>query len=133
MCINQENRQSPRAEIKWPVAVQCHAGTIKGVMKNASSTGVFICCQEPLRANEVFDMVIQVPLLDQPLKATAQVIWSSIHGQDNEPRSSGMAVRFIKISGADRKVISDAVIHHLNLEGITPDDDTIEIVLERTK
>lgn len=75
MWVDQENRQCPRADMKWAVEVHFSSGTIRGVMKNASSTGVFISCHEPLRINEVLDMVIQVPLLDQPLKATAQVVW----------------------------------------------------------
>jgi len=98
-----------------------------GVMGNASSTGLFIACASPLRPKALCELTIQVPFSAQPLRATAEVVWSRA-GRPSVP--TGMGVRFVKISGTDRKTIAEAVIHHLKLRDVKPDDDTIEIVVE---
>jgi uncharacterized protein (TIGR02266 family) len=130
MSVDQEKRHRPRADIRWPVTVNTSEGTMRGEIANVSSTGIFINCEKPLRVNSVFDLRIEVPIVDRYLMATAEVVWSSGDDPDTEAYRRGMAVRFTKISGTDRKVIADAVILHLNLRGITPDDDTLEIVID---
>ena len=128
--MEQEKRQRPRAGIQWPVIVRSSQGIMQGMLHNASSTGVFISCPKPLKPHEVFELVIEVPVSNRRLRATAEVAWSSTDDQDNEACPHGMAVRFIKIAGADRKVIADAVINHLQLSGVEPDEDTIEIAID---
>jgi hypothetical protein len=127
--MGMDRRQRPRADIGWSVIVQSPDGDMAGIMKNVSSTGVYISCERPLSPKEVVDMVIEVPVLNHTLKATAEVVWSGSYDPEDVAAPGGMGVRFIRISGAARKVISDAVIHHLKLEGIEPDDDTLEIVV----
>jgi len=113
-----EQRQHPRAEIRWPVTVQPSLGTIKGETLNVSSMGAFIKCCEPLKFNEVFILDIDVPALDHPLKAIAEVIWSNRDGNKNEITPYGMGIRFIRISSADRRFIVKEVLKHLNSENV---------------
>ena len=95
-----EQRQHPRAEIRWPVTIRPSLGTIEGETLNVSSMGAFINCCEPLKFNEVFILDIDVPALDHPLKAIAEVVWSNRDGNKNEITPYGMGIRFIRISCA---------------------------------
>jgi uncharacterized protein (TIGR02266 family) len=127
MAAKREKDRRPRADLKWPVVVETAEGAMDGVMENASSTGLFIACASPLRPKARCELTIEVPVAGQRFRATAEVIWSRA-GRPSLP--TGMGVRFVRISGADRKTISDAVIHHLKLRDVKPDDDTIEIVVD---
>ena len=130
MTNEREKRFRPRARIAWPVVLEIPEGTFRGIIRDVSSTGVLIECESPLRFNQVFDMLIEVPFLEKRLKATVQVVRSNIDDLNGDHHPTGVAVRFLKISGADRKMISEAVLHYLKLEGITADDDTLEIVID---
>jgi uncharacterized protein (TIGR02266 family) len=127
MAPRSEEDRRPRADLKWPVIVQTAEGSMEGMMENASSTGLFIACTSPLRAKTRCELTIEVPIEGQRLRATAEVVWSR-PGSPSIP--AGMGVRFLKISGTDRKTISNAVIHHVKLKEVKPDDDTIEIVVD---
>ena len=70
-----------------------------------------MCCAHPLRLNVVFDMVIKAP--DKSLSVKAEVVWSNIYGPDDNINPRGMGVRFLAISGEDRKLIAQAVIQYL--------------------
>ena len=113
-----EQRQHPRAEIRWPVTIRPSLETIKGETLNISSMGAFIKCCEPLNFNEVFILDIDVPVLDHPLKAIAEVVWSNRGGNKNEITQYGMGIRFIRISSADRRFIVKEVLKHLNSENV---------------
>lgn len=113
-----EQRQHPRAEIRWPVTIRPSLGTIEGETLNVSSMGAFINCCEPLKFNEVFILDIDVPALDHPLKAIAEVVWSNRDGNKNEITPYGMGIRFIRISSADRRFIVKEVLKHLNSENV---------------
>lgn len=113
-----EQRQHPRAAIRWPVTLRPSLGTIEGETLNVSSMGAFIECCEPLKSNEVFILDIDVPALDHPLKAIAEVVWSNRDGNKNEITPYGMGIRFIRISSADRRFIVKEVLKHLNSENV---------------
>jgi hypothetical protein len=113
-----EQRQHPRAEIRWPVTIRPSLGTIKGETLNVSSMGAFIKCCEPLKFNEVFILDIDVPALAHPLKAIAEVVWSNKDGNKNEITPYGMGISFIRISSADRRFIVKEVLKHLNSENM---------------
>jgi uncharacterized protein (TIGR02266 family) len=127
MASSREKNRRPRAELKWPVLIKTADGSMDGIMENASSTGLFIACARPLRPKVLCELTVEVPPGGERFRATAEVIWSRA-GRPAAP--TGMGVRFVKIAGTNRKTISDAVIHHLQLRDVKPDDDTIEIVLD---
>ena len=101
--LEQEKRIYPRGELTWPISAQVGGSVIEGVTKNMGISGAYVCCARPLRLNEVFDMVINTP--DKPLNIKAEVVWSNIHGPDDEINPRGMGVRFIEISDEDRRLI----------------------------
>jgi c-di-GMP-binding flagellar brake protein YcgR len=107
----EENRIYPRARLKWAVSVKADGKVIEGVTKDISVSGAYVCCANPLRLNVVLDMVIKAP--DKSLSVKAEVVWSNIYGPDDNINPRGMGVRFLAISGEDRKVIAKAVMQHL--------------------
>ena len=111
-----ENRQFPRADIRWPVLIETNGHSTEGVTLNISPNGIFIRCAKPLRLNESFDLAIRVPNSDHSLRARVEVIWSNIYGPDDHITPRGMGVRFLKISSGDRKFIAKAMLQHLGSE-----------------
>lgn len=107
----EENRVYPRAKLKWIVLRKVDGKVTEGVTKDISVSGAYVCCAKPLRLNEVVDMVIKAP--DKSLSVKAEVVWSNIYGPDDDINPRGMGVRFLEISGEDRKVIAKAVMEHL--------------------
>ena len=105
------DRGGPRVKVKWPVTVNTEKGSMEGVTLDLGTDGAFVSCAKPLRLNEVFDMVITAP--DQTIEVKAEVIWSNIYGPNDDITPRGMGVRFLKISGKDRRAIAKAALEHL--------------------
>jgi hypothetical protein len=108
----------PRVKVKWPVTVTSERGSMEGVTLDLGTDGAFVSCAKPLRLNDVFDMVIIAP--DQAIEVKAEVIWSNIYGPDDDITPRGMGVRFLKISGKDRRAIAKAALEHLKSEETDP-------------
>ena len=105
--------QNAKAKVKWPVLVNTDERSIDGVTLDLSTNGAFVSCANPLRLNEVFDMTINIPNSDRPLKISVEVVWSNIYGPDDDISPRGMGVRFLEISGEDRKVIATEILQSL--------------------
>jgi len=132
-----ENRQFPRAEIRWPVFIKTNGHSTEGVTLNMSPNGVFIRCAEPLRLSEIFDIAIRIPNSDHSLRARVEVIWSNIYGPDDDITPRGMGVRFLKISSGDRKVIAKAMLQHLQSDKENIDPEKLEnlqtLIIEKSQ
>jgi hypothetical protein len=76
---------------------------------NITVDGALIRCQEPLRSNEVAEIVIDVPSSAQPLTLLAQVVHANIPDQGEEVTPCEIGVRFIEISDKNRWLISTAI------------------------
>jgi c-di-GMP-binding flagellar brake protein YcgR len=107
MMLGQENRVNPRAELKWHVSAEVNNTAIEGATKDISAGGAYVCCANPLRLNEVFNMVIDAP--NKSLIVQAEVVWSNIYGIDDDINPRGMGVRFLEITDEDQRIISKAV------------------------
>jgi hypothetical protein len=118
MALGGDGRGGPRIKIKWPVTVKTAEGSMDGVTLDLGPDGAFVLCANPLRLNEVFDLVINAP--DQPIEAKAEVIWSNIYGPDDDITPRGMGVHFIQISGEHRRVIAKVALQHLKSEKVDP-------------
>lgn len=95
--VGSQRRQHPRANINWPVSMETPDGTIEAEVKNISLGGAFICCKKPLSVGDVFHLIMVVPE-NEPVKATAQVVWSNVNVPEEKVVNRGMGVRFIKMS-----------------------------------
>jgi len=105
--VRRERRQSSRIEVKWPVIVQHDKGDMAGETLNFNAISAFIRCPKPLRLNEIFDMTINAP--DRRLSVNAEVVWSNVHGRDDEITPRGMGVRFLNMASEDQAFITKAL------------------------
>jgi len=106
--VGEERRQQPRVNINWPVSIETSAGTIDGEVKNISVGGAFICCNKPLRLRQVFRLTMIGPD-NEPVKATAQVVWSNANVPSEKVLNRGMGVRFIKMSDRHLQLVGQLV------------------------
>ena len=95
--VGEEKREHPRADINWPVSMETSGGTVVGEVKNISLGGAFICCKKPLPLREVFRLTMSGPD-NEPVMATAQVVWSNANVPKEKVINRGMGVRFINMS-----------------------------------
>jgi uncharacterized protein (TIGR02266 family) len=93
----KENREHPRVDINWPVSMETPNGTINAEVTNVSIGGAFICCRNPLPIGEVFPLAMVGPN-NEPVMATAKVVWSNVSVPEDKVINRGMGVRFIKMS-----------------------------------
>jgi len=113
----EEKRRYPRAQIRLPVVFDTAQQLLTGETINIGADGVFISCKDPLRENQIFNLaIIDVPLLNCRLVATARVIWSNVHPPTVGFLPKGMGVQFIRISEEEQKYLSVAVSEHLRIE-----------------
>ena len=108
--LGKPGTKYPKAPVKWYVSAQVGGKEIDGVTKELSTRQAYICCSEPLRLKEVFDLVIASPERDLPIKA--EVIWSNKYGYDDEITPRGMGICFVEISEEDRRLIAEVVNDH---------------------
>ena len=93
----EEKRKQPRANINWPVSIEASDGTIDAKATDISLGGAFICCEKPLPLRQVFSLTMIGPD-NEPVKATAEVVWSNANVPSEKVVNRGMGVRFIKMS-----------------------------------
>ena len=95
--VAEEKRKYPRVDINWPVSIETAYGTIAAEVINISFGGAFICCKKPLQLRKVFRLTMIGPE-NEPVIATAQVVWSNANVSEEKVINRGMGVRFIKMS-----------------------------------
>ena len=126
----EDHRAHPRANLKWTVSLELDGKLTEGVTKDISEGGAYVCCPTPLGPKEEFSMVINAP--EKQLNVTAEVVWANTYSIDDEITPKGMGVRFMNITGEDRRIIARAVAQHLTNHKNVEDPqasllDTLEI------
>ncbi len=58
-------------------------------------------------------MSIDVPDSDCCIEARVEVVFSNIHGPDDDISPRGMGVRFLNITSKDRQIIAKEILQHL--------------------
>ena len=95
--VGPEKREHGRADINWAASMETSEGRIEAQVKNISLGGAFICCKKPLPIGEVFPLTM-LCLDNEPLAATAKVVWSNVNVPEDKVINRGMGVRFLKMS-----------------------------------
>ena len=95
--VGEQKREHPRVDINLRVSMETPDGTIEVEIKNISLGGAFICCKKPLPIGEVFRLTM-MGQDNEPVIATAQVVWSNVNVPEEKVINRGMGVRFIKMS-----------------------------------
>jgi hypothetical protein len=109
MLNSQEQRQDPRADIRWPVTIETDQGPVKAETSNLSVGGAYIRCDWTPAQGEVVTITVQPPHCS-PLRISAEVTWAG------EILPLGMGVRFLEISEEDKELINAEVRDHHRLE-----------------
>ena len=106
-----EKRKYPRASIG--VIVRIHTGDLSRhyYSKNISAGGAFLLADEPLSEETRLEVELFLPLLPQPVRASAEVVWV----QRQEP--TGFAIQFKNIGDAGRDAIRFVVNRYLGDSG----------------
>jgi uncharacterized protein (TIGR02266 family) len=99
-----EKREFPRADINWPVSMETSDGRVEAQVKNISLGGAFICCKKPLSIGEVFPLTMLGPN-NEPVMATAKVVWSNVNVPEAKVINRGMGVRFLKMSDRHIQIV----------------------------
>jgi uncharacterized protein (TIGR02266 family) len=99
-----ERRQHPRIDINWPVSIETPEGTIDAEVKNISLGGAFIGCKKPLPIGQFFSLTMTAPN-NEPVIATAEVVWSNENFPEEKVVNRGMGVRFIKMSERHLQIV----------------------------
>ena len=95
--VKVERRQHPRTDVNWPATMETPEGTVEARVNNISLSGAFVCFEKPLPVGEVFHLTIIGPD-NEPIAATAQVVWSNVNVPDEKVVNRGMGVRFLQRS-----------------------------------
>ena len=102
--IEAERRQHPRIDVNWPVSIETPEGTIDAEVRNISLGGAFIGCKKPLPIGQGFSLTITGPD-NEPVIATAEVVWSNANVPEDKVINRGMGVRFIKMSERHLQIV----------------------------
>ncbi len=97
MVSHEERRREPRAKAKWSVTLE----TAQGVINT------------PLKPEEPFKMVINIPNSDRRLAVDSEVVWVNVHGPDHSVTPRGMGVQFTQLSGSDRQFLNRMIINRV--------------------
>ena len=101
-------RTHHRIEVQWPIAVFTDSGLIEGETTNISIEGVSICCDEPLKINESYQIYI-IPFTNKAIEITGRVVWSNLYGIDEDNTAVGFGICFVEISDKDRHTIQEII------------------------
>jgi len=99
-----EKRKHPRTDVNWPVSMETSMGIVPAKVTNISLGGAFIGCQKPLLVGEVFQMTMTGPD-NEPVSATAEVVWSNANLPEDKVVNRGMGIRFLKMSNKHIQIV----------------------------
>jgi len=119
-------KQVVKAKLKWPVAIKANGSSSDGVTLYLSTNEAYVKCAKPLRLNEVFDMIFQVPNSDDSIEAEVEVVLSNIYGPDDDISPRGMIVRFLGLADEDRRIIAKAIFKHLESDNVEIDPKKLQ-------
>ena len=83
--------------MSWAINIIADYGTVEGEIKNISSEGVLIFCEEPLRLNETYRMSV-LPPEGKAIGFLGKVIWADAYCIDEDNTAFGMGFCLIEIS-----------------------------------
>ena len=113
MASQQERRRHPRAKAKWSVTLETEQGVINTETLDISLEGAFVRCLDPLKPEEPFKMVINIPNSDRRLAVDSEVVWVNVHGPDHSVTPRGMGVQFTQLPSNDRHFLNRMIINRV--------------------
>jgi len=107
-----ERRKHPRIETRWPITVLVGDKPLEGETINITVDGIYISCEEPLRLNKIYRLLIRPPN-SKNIELAGKVMWSDMYGIDGEKNAFGMGFCFVQVSDEGHDFLIDMIsVHH---------------------
>jgi len=103
------SRQHARYPVDLTVDYATRDAFLASHVSNLGRGGLFIECAHPLRIDSELEMTFILPGSDERITARGRVVWSDDLRKGTARLVSGMGVRFVDISRADRRRLSDCL------------------------
>ena len=94
--MREERRQHARVKSKLTARIQRNSRLFDGVVRDVSERGVSLCCDRKLLPGECVRIAVG-PRHCVPMVFEAEVIWSSILGQEEPGGLYGIGFRFLDV------------------------------------
>jgi type IV pilus assembly protein PilZ len=104
-----ERRRHERAPIELKVEYKRLNTFFADYTKNISRGGTFIGTQKPLAVDTQFVFALGIPTLNQPLKLSGKVIWTTLPEDATKANPAGMGIEFQYVDDAERREKEAAV------------------------
>ena len=106
---NERRRDGVRAPIEISVDLSTLGIYYLSRIVNISTGGAFICHPDIKPIGTLLKISFKLPLDSHPIETDAQVTWSYKQAGKAKPSSTGMGIKFLKISPDDQKRIENYV------------------------
>ena len=113
-----ERRDSPRAEVSWPVSMITPQGLFEGQIKDISKGGALIQCAELPKTDKPLELSIEIPDHLLGISATVEKVRLNIDDREKDFPSYDLAVRFLGIDVDQRKHLYNAIEDKTRKSGI---------------
>lgn len=104
----EEGRQPARTSTVWPIKMKTSQEIISAGIKDISTEGAFIVCQNPLPLKEQFRIAINIPT-QKPIALLAEVVWSNSNVPEDKVVNRGMGIKFLQSTEKVRKSLNKAI------------------------
>ncbi len=81
---------------------------ISAGIKDISTEGAFIVCQNPLPLKEQFRIAINIPT-QKPIALEAEVVWSNSNVPEDKVVNRGMGIKFLQSTEKVRESLNNAI------------------------
>jgi len=91
-------REEPRVRKVFGLTFKDKESLVKAYSENLSGLGVYIKTRQPLPKGARFNLKLNLPDEEEPLRIGCEVAWTRTETDDPAERPIGMGVKFIQIS-----------------------------------
>lgn len=102
-------RSEPRVSKVLSLSFKDRQSFINSYTTNISQGGLFLKSNTPLKQGELFQLNLQLPDLEQPIRIQSKVAWAREPSVASEKSPAGMGIRFIEIEKADSLILKNYV------------------------
>ena len=102
-------RREERIKKKLSIKFKDQNSFISAFTDNISSGGLFIRTKNPLNVGEQFFIELQLPELEEVLKAKCEVAWARRETGDSEEKPIGMGVKFCEITEKNVQIMRNYI------------------------
>jgi CRP/FNR family transcriptional regulator, cyclic AMP receptor protein len=106
----QGGRSEPRVPKVLSITYKEREAFISAYTANASSGGLFIKTEKPLKVGFQFILKLQLPGVPNPLQIKSEVRWARSPEKAQPGQPTGMGIRFLEMSENDTRVLKECLV-----------------------